>query len=219
MADNTTDIGEVFLKNVRLSFPDLFEPKTFKNKDGSESKPRYGCSFLLPKDNSAVGKYPGPEGKTMPALIALKKAKEAVLLEYDSKFDFKKLKAANHCVRDGDEERYDGYENMFYVSCGNPKQPVLVDELRKKIEQSSGKLYGGCYVNAIVRLWVQKPGKNDDGTPRPLRVNCSVEAVQHWEDGEAFGRKPIDPTKGFEVKDGVGFDNDEDEGEDEDDLV
>ena len=134
----------------------------------------------------------------MSALIALKNAKEAVLREWDASFDPKKLKAAAHCVRDGDEETWDGYEGHYYVSSTNTTKPVVVDQMRQPLLESSGRPYSGCYVNGIVELYVQKPGKNDDGTPRPLRVNASLKAVQMKADGEAFGAEPVDPMAAFE---------------------
>lgn len=213
------DVGEVFLRKVRLSFWDGFRPKTFKNEDGSESSPRYGANFLLPKDNSAVAKYPGPKGKEMPALVALKKAKLAILKKHDPNFDPKKLKPQYHCVRDGDQETYDGYEDHYYVSSGNTQKPVIVDTVRtRELTEADGRPYSGCYVNAIVRLWVQKPGKNKDGSPRPMRVNASLEAVQFAGDGEQFGRKRVDPNDAFEDLEGDEIGDDDDDGDD-DDLV
>jgi hypothetical protein len=213
-------IGEVFIAGARLSFADLWTPKKFSNdpKD-ADKKARFKANFLLPKDNTVMGKW---KGKTMPALIALKKAKEAVLHEWDPKFDPRKLKEDAHCVRDGDKsgvvEVYDGYEGQYYVSSTNTTAPVVVDQVRKPLLESSGRPYSGCYVNGIVELYVQKPGKNDDGTPRPLRVNASLKAVQMKADGEAFGAQAIDPMKGFEdisgEEGGDYYSEDEDENDD-----
>ena len=44
MSKQTTDPSKVRLKNVRLSFPQLF---TAKSVNGSE--PKFSCSFLLDK--------------------------------------------------------------------------------------------------------------------------------------------------------------------------
>ena len=217
--DKKIKIGEVWLEGVRLSFADLWQAKKFSNKpEDQDKKARYKANFLLPKDNSLQGKH---LGKKMPALIALKKAKEAVLREWDPNFNMKKLKAAAHCVRDGDEETWDGYEGHFYLSSTNTTAPVVVNQMREPLKESSGMPYSGCYVNAIVELYVQKPGTNDDGSPRPLRVNGSLKAVQMKAKGDAFGAEPIDPMEGFDDisgEEGGDYDGDDDD-DDGDDLV
>ena len=63
-----------------------------------------------------------------------------------------------------------------------------------------GRPYGGCYVNATVRLWAQ------DGVKNPKwgkRVNAQLRAVQFWAEGEPFGESSVDAADEF------------DEGEDE----
>lgn len=182
MADSKENLGEVRLRNVRLSFAHLFEPQEGKVDDatGVKGEPRYGCSFLIPKNTD--------EGKAN--MAALKKA-SAEVKEAKWGKNQPNLKPEKLCVRDGDLESYDGYEGHFYCSAGNARQPVLVDRDRTPLDKGSGKLYSGCYVNAIVRLWAQdnKHGK---------RLNASLEAVQFLRHGEAFGAKPVDPMSAFD---------------------
>jgi hypothetical protein len=83
---------------------------------------------------------------------------------------------------------------MIYVSAGSPENrpPKIVDRNPSRvIKESDGRIYAGCYVNAIVRLWCQD---NEHGK----RLNASLEAVQFVKDGEAFGAKAIDPMSAFE---------------------
>lgn len=181
MADKE-NLGEVRLKNVRLSFANLFEPQQgiMDEATGKRGEPKYNCSFLIPKDTA--------DGKAI--MAALKKA-SAEVKEAKWGKNQPNLKPEKLCVRDGDLEAYDGYAGHFYVSSSNSRQPVLVDRDRSPLQKESGKLYSGCYVNAIVRIWAQD---NQYGK----RVNASLEAVQFLRHGEAFGAKPVDAMKAFD---------------------
>ena len=196
MADKQS-VGEVYLKNVRLSFAALFDkgkPIT-DPKTGKVSDPKYKANFLIPKaghsdydDNAAANMR-----KLKDAGDQVKKAKWGD--------NIPKLKADRVCVRDGDEENWEGYADCWYVSANNANQPVLVDRVKdangKWIEltkENGGpkKLYSGCYVSAIVRLWAQ------DDPNYGKRINASVESVQFFKHGDAFsGGKPVDPNEKF----------------------
>jgi hypothetical protein len=207
MAD--TPIGEVILKDVRLSFAELFKPgKPQKNDDGEMVPGKYKANLLMTK---------GTDG-TKANMAKLKKAAEQVKEEKWGKSEkWPKLKDDRVFLRDGDKEDWDGYEGSFYVSANNQNQPVLVDRKKdangKWIElrlQNGGSklLYSGAYVNAIVRIWAQD---NQHGK----RLNASIESVQFLRHGEAFsGGKPVDPNDKF---DDIEDDDDDTIGEDDDD--
>lgn len=193
-----SQVGEVRLQNVRLSFSDaLFEPE--KVNDG---KPRYSANFLI--DPST------PSGKENDAKI--KKAIEACRVEKWGE-DYPKLKSNLLAYRDGDDESWDGYAGNWYVSSSRAEKlgpPVVVDRNPKiALTQKSGKPYPGCYVNAIVRFWAQ------DDKEFGKRVNATLEAVQFFKDGDPFGATRIDATKAFDD-----FGDDDDAGSaGDDDLV
>ncbi len=217
------DVGEVFLRCVRLSFAeDIWRPKTFRNKDGSESIPRFSCNFLINKKNPGKAKY---LGKQMPMMEALKRAKKAALQKKFGERDGlkKKVKPENHCVRDGNLEDWDGYEDHWFISASNKTAPGIVDISKRPLKESDGRPYSGCYVNAIVRLWAQPPGTAADGSPIPLRVNGSLEAIQFLKDGERFGATPVDTDTAFDDESeeyGEEFGDDgEDDDDDDDDIL
>jgi hypothetical protein len=198
MANENPNLGEVRLKDVRLSFAHLFEAQEgmIDEETGKKGEPRFGASFLMDPTT--------PSGKTN--LANLKKAAEEIKVAQWGK-NIPKLKPEKVCVRDGNLEEWDGYEGMIYCRASNKKKPVLVDRDRSELDAESGKLYSGCYVNAVVRLWAQdnKFGK---------RLNASLEAVQFLRHGEAFGYKQVDAQEVFDdVSEG-------EEGEDNgDDLI
>lgn len=200
-----TPIGEVLLIDVRLSFEHLYQPgKPMKNDKGEEVR-KYNANFLI-----------DPSTKSGAANMAkLKKAGEEVKkAKWGNKIP--KLKADRVCVRDGNEEDWEGYAGMYYVSGSNKDKPSLM--LRQKDskgnwkEAKPGDIYSGCYVNAIVRLWAQ------DSEDYGKRMNCSIESVQFNREGKAFsGAPPVDPNEAFkEIEEDEGSALGEDADEDDD---
>lgn len=200
-----TPIGEVMLTGVRLSFADLYKPgKPMKNDDGVEVR-KYRASFLLKKN----------DGNWKKILKAADQAKTKLWGEDPDKWP--KIKADRSCLRDGNEEDWDGYQGMWYLSASNLDQPVLIsrhkDDKGKWIPAKDGLLYSGCYVNALVRIWAQ------DHQKYGKRINASLEVVQFDKKGEAFGGGgPIDVEDKFSaIEADEGFAMGEDD-EDEDDV-
>jgi len=195
-------IGEVKLKNVRLSFAALFKPERGPNKDdGSPGDLRYKANFLIPKDTD--------DAQAVANMKALKRAKGDALKKTFGD-DIPKIKADRLCTRDGDLEDWDGYADNWYVSSSNKKPIPVVGRDRSPVEEGDKQApYSGCYVNAIVRLYAM----NKEGIPR--RVNASLEAVQFYRKGDAFGAAPVDPNEKFD--DFSDEDDDLDEMGDEDD--
>lgn len=169
-----SDIGIVKLKNVRLSFPALFEAKSF-----NEGKPKFSAVFLLHKKRNAAD------------IAAIEKAIEEVIEEKWPKGKPKNMKPS--CLHDGDEkEDTDGYgADVMYVSASNAKRVPIVDADMAPLTSEDSKPYAGCYVNCALRLWAQE---NEWGK----RVNAQLRAVQFYKDGEPFGEKAVDPEDVFE---------------------
>lgn len=206
--------GRIKLEGVRLSFADIWRPKSIKRPDGTESPPKYSANFLIPKDGGDLTAI--VDGKRVPILQGLKKTKLAAIAKKlgDEKAKTLKIKANNYAVKDGDEENYDGYEGNFYVGSNNVKQPKLIGRDKRVLTESDGVLYSGCYVNAIVTLWYQAAGTKNDN-PVPHAVYGSLEAIQFLRDGEAFGAPVVDIDEDF---DDLTDDDDDLNDDDDDDL-
>jgi hypothetical protein len=212
MADEKEVIGEVILKDVRLSFfngfrpaPDKINPKTKEVIKGS-----YGANFLMEKGT------PGTKANQAKLKKASHDAKVKKWGENEEKWP--KLKPEKLCVRDGDLEDYDGYEGHIYLSANSPRPPQIITNRKGKdnkwieaTEGAPGAPYSGCYVNALVRLWAQD---NEHGK----RLNASLEVVQFLREGQAFGAAPVDPNEKF-TADMVGDEGSIGDDEDDDDLV
>lgn len=204
MAEDTNI--ELKLKNVRLSFDNLFEPQEQETDAGAKSY-SYNCVFLLDKVKDAD---------------QIKMIQEAMVKARDAKWPGvkKSIAAEKRCLRDGEPadpdtgERaplYDGYKGMMYLSAKravkskDAANPVSLIGPRKgpdgkfpRVKESDGLLYGGAYVNAVVRVYAF------DGSAKkyPDRINCSLEAIQHKAHGEAFGAKRVNADEAFEDEQG-----------------
>jgi hypothetical protein len=177
------------LNNVRLSYPALFEPKA--GPEGGD--PKYSAAFIMDRDNNA------------PEITAIRDGILAVAKDtwgepnvkwHDGKLMLKKSDGkaliVKTCLRDG-AEKPDSPEldnAMFFNASSKNPVPVVDRDPRVHLNAASGRPYGGCYVNASVRLWVQ-----DNAFGK--RVNCALSAVQFAGEGKAFGDAPVDPENEF----------------------
>lgn len=161
---------EIKLRGVRLSFPDLFEPRAFQQGD----TPKYKATFLVPKGS--------PQAKEIEAAI-VETAKAKWPKDYQKVLASIKGNANKFCWQDGDNKSYDGYEGMMAISASNKARPSVFDRDRSPLTKDDGKPYAGCFVNAIIDLFAyENTGKG---------VAASLSGVQFFKDGEAFsGGRP-----------------------------
>ncbi len=206
MADNADQrkvpIGRVTLYNVRCSFPDLWTKRSFQGSDGSSSKPRLKCNFLIPKSEVKAPGRAKYKGKKVSFAEALKRSKfdaiAAKLGEAEARTMLKKIKPDSYALRDGDMETWDGYEGCYYVSSGNTRNVQVVGRDKTPVTEESGTIYGGCYVNGVVTFWFQKAGKTPKGEPLSNAVWATLEAVQFYDKGEAFGASAVNVEEEFD---------------------
>ena len=153
-------MAKIKLQNVRLSFPSLFHKAVFQ---GAETK--YEATLLLDKEQH-------------------KDAISAIQAEINEriKVDLKgaKLPADKICLKDGDAIDYDGYAGCMSIKAANNKRPMVIDRDKTPLTEDDNKLYAGCYVNAVIELWVQNNGFGK-------RINANLLGVQFFKDGEPFG--------------------------------
>lgn len=166
---------KLFLSNVRLAFPNLFEARAFSD---DEKDPSYGASFIFPKTH-----------------MSFKVLNEAFEIVAKDKWEgkaseiLKQLRAADKtCLHDGDgKPDYAGFPGNFFVAARNKTRPLVIDIDKSPLTASDGKPYAGCYVNATIGVWAQA---NAYGK----RINATLSGVQFLKDGDAFtGDAPASP--------------------------
>ena len=185
----------IYLSNVRVSFPQLVEPKKTTNEKG-EVRTAWSADFILPPDSQ---QYKQVMQQYM--TLAVDKWKERAqtimqMIQADRK---------SRCYGNGAEKvnkttllPYDGYEGNAYVSAISNRQPQMIQPNGQPVDASNSMayqaiargVYGGCYVNAAIRLWLQE---NTHGRG----VRCDLVAIQFAKDGDAFGGGGADVTGMF----------------------
>lgn len=167
---------KVMLKNVRLSFPDLFEAVEFKTGDG---KPRFNATFLIER---------GSENDKKIEAAIVEAAKEQFGAKYEKLVAGMRGNVNKFCYLDGDLKEYDSYEGMNYLAAHSKIRPTVIDADKTPLTAQDGKPYAGCYVNASVDIWAQK-GENSG-------IRASILGVQFFRDGDPFtGGTPADPDE------------------------
>lgn len=187
MTDNV-----IFLNDVRLSFPHLKEP----HASAANATPKYSGDFLLPPDHPGYAEFMRIYGELAMGKWGEHAQQVMGMIQQDRKL---------RCYGAGEEkvnkktfQPYDGYGGLIYFTASreNPPQMIkpdgsAVDPLNTMEYQALARsLYGGCYVNAAVKPWIQ-----DNAHGRGVRLD--LVAVQFNRDGEAFGEGETDASGMF----------------------
>lgn len=167
-------MAKILLKNVRLSFPDIWKPGA--PIAGSTNPPKYGGQFIFAPTSDAAKIV-----QTEFLRVATEKFgpnAAAILSE---------LPKDKKCLRRGDGNLdkagvvRNGYAGNLFITARNKARPVVVDRNKAPLTEADGRPYGGCFVNVTVDLYAQdKPGQGKS-------VNATLLAIQFVGDGESFG--------------------------------
>ena len=160
---------ELILKNVRLSYPNLFKAKEFKDGDG---KPRWSASFII---------EPGSENDKFIQRAIETEAKTAWGVKSAAMLKTMVGQANKYCYTDGSTKANPEYQGMMVLSTHRSAKlvrPEIIDNDKSPLTADDNKPYGGCYVNAKVEIYCQT-GEN-------AGVRASFSVVQYHKKGEPF---------------------------------
>ena len=185
----------VLLKNVRLRYSDLWEPREYEAGDG---KLRYQAVVIV---------EPGSENDKKLNDTIVELAEETC-----GKANYKQVLASftrnpkgQLCYKDGayvDEELEGMMAFTGYRYAANNPAPILVDlDGRTQLVKSSGRPYNGCYVNIYVQMYIQE-GKNPG-------LRGSFGKIQFAGHGDAFASNSVDNGEFEDLSEGkdAGFDD------------
>ena len=153
----------VVLKNVRLSYEHVWEPKPTTNGDL-----KYSASLIFPKTDKAN-------------LARIKSAVEAAKEAGKSKLANKKgviPSGIKMPLRDGDERGDDAYDGCYFVNANSSEDhpPKIVDRHVNPI-MDRDEVYSGCYANVSVNFFAF----NTEGN---IGIGCGLGNIQKIKDGE-----------------------------------
>lgn len=185
------------LKNVRLSYANIWEPKETPNGDL-----KYGASLIIPKTDKKQ-------------IAEIKRAIEAAKNIGKSKVVNKNGKIPPNLkvpLRDGDTDRFDddAYEGCYFINANSNTAPKIVDRKIKPILDRSA-VYSGCYANVAVTFYAYK---TDAGSG----IAAGLGNIQKVKDGEPLGGAS-NPEDDFEVLDDDEFETEFANTDDEDENM
>lgn len=189
--------GTIRLDNVRASYPHVFHAKEGKDDKGNPTTPKFSIQAFMPKTTHRAAKD------------LLREVIDGILKDHK----IKGIAADRKFIKDGDLMAKDEAEGQWAISASEKNRPQVRNKNKAPLtEKDEGVIYGGCYVNILIRPWFQD---NSYGK----RVNAGLSAVQFLRDGEPFGEGRITADQ---VDDSFeSHDDDEDDvgmGDDDDDL-
>lgn len=174
---------EVILKNVRLSYPDLWTPGKPMNPGDT---PKYGAQFIFAPDSEAAAA----------AKAAFQQAARDVFGD-NWKNVVDAMERSKKCIRSGDQNLTkdgsvrDGYAGNLYLVARNKAKPLVIGPKKDAsgkfpvLTENDGKPYAGCYVNVKVDIKAMKGREKI-----PNQVYATLMTVQYVKDGDAFGAAP-----------------------------
>lgn len=185
----------VILKNVRLSYPDLWKPGKPIN-DGDT--PKYGGQFIFDA---------GSEAETIAKKAMMDAAQETFGANWQAIVGA--MEKSKKCLRRGDDNLTkdgavrDGYGGKLYVVARNKVKPLIIgprkgaDGKFPVLDEASGKPYGGCYVNVKIDIKAMKAREKI-----PNQIYATLLTIQFVSDGVAFGAAP-GTEEGFDEVEGA----------------
>lgn len=163
---------KVVTGKVRLSYANIFEPKSINGSD-----PKYSVSLIIPK-----------EDKQMLGVIekAIENAKEAGKSKLANKAG--KIPAGLKIpLRDGDEDRPEDevYADSYFLNANSTVAPKVVGLKKDKatgkaIQLGSDDVYSGCYARVSINFFAFNTNGN-------VGIACGLGNIQKIEDGERLG--------------------------------
>lgn len=177
MANNPKINVDVWLLNVRLSYPRLYVPEPF-NKDkpiSDDNRATYGLTTIMEKGSAAHK-------------AAAQAVQQVIAMGYPNG------KPGNlvHCLRLGEEKRQDdgtykeGYgPDVVFVNANNEDRFTVTTRARVPVNDGErGAPYAGCYVNVHMRFWLMDNKKQPTWGKKILAQPLGCQFVA---DGTAFG--------------------------------
>lgn len=185
----------IYLTNARLSFPHLVEPQK-QMGDNNKERISYNAEFILTPQDPCFAQFMAKVQE-----LAVGKWKEhaaQVLAMCNADRKLRCYGSGNEKINKKTFQPYDGYAGMVYITAGRDTPPQIIQGDGKPIDPSNTLAYqqltramfGGCYVNAAVKPWLQE-NKYGRG------VRCDLVALQFAKPGEAFGEGAVDASPLF----------------------
>lgn len=162
----------VNLKNVRIAFCQSIWKGQAEDYQGNKNF-RHSATFLVEPGSG--------NDKALQAAI-LESAKATWPKKAQAMVDSLKPQTNKYPYHSGDLKDYDGFQGMMALGAHRKQsdgQPLIIDRDKTPLTAADGRIYAGCYVNAIVEIYAQE-GQN-------AGIRCGLKGIQFVRDGDSFG--------------------------------
>lgn len=157
---------------VRLSYANIFEPKSINGSD-----PKYSVSLIIPEDDTQQIKI------VEQAIANAIEAGKSKLVDKNGKVPATIKKP----LRSGDEDRPDdeNYAGSFFLNANSTTAPKVVGLEKdvtsgKAIHLGSDEVYSGCYARVSINFYAYNTNGNKG-------IACGLGNIQKVMDGERLG--------------------------------
>jgi hypothetical protein len=186
----------VYVQKARLSFPHIVEPQQQVNEQTGVARTSYNCELIFEPEHPGYIAFIKAYAELASAKWGLDGSKVMAVILKDRKF---------RCFGLGDDkinkktfQPYDGYAGNTYITMGRDTAPQLIQHNGQPVpadnhiqyQTVARTLYGGCYVNAAIKPWLQD-NKHGRG------VRAELVALQFAGDGSPFGEGSQDVSHMF----------------------
>ena len=194
MTEKTQDSNLIYV-TARVSFPWIVEPQS-KVNDKGVTVSSYNCDLIVAPNDPGFARF-----MQVYAALAAEKWKENA----NAAMQRIQMDRKTRCYGVGEEKVntktfavHTGYAGNAYISARSSRQPQIIRADGTQVDPTNileiravgSKIYGGCYVNAVIKPWLQQ---NDQG----IGVRCDFVAIQFKADGDSFGAGAADTTGMF----------------------
>lgn len=175
----------IILKNVRLSYPNVFHAKDYKG----DGKHRWSASFII---------EPGSENDKLIRDVISAEAKASYGEKAAQMLKGFQGNSMKMCYIDGEIKGNPEYAGKWVLTThryATQPRPLIIDRDKSPLTSDDGKPYGGCYVNAEVSIYAQT------GDTPGVRGSFSV--IQFAKDGDSFGAGPVTADAFDDISEGA----------------
>jgi len=163
---------KVITGEVRLSYANIFEPKSINGSD-----PKYSVSLIIPKSDKQQ-------------IDLIEKAIQNAVEAGKTKLTNKQGKISANLkmpLRDGDIDRPDDevYADSYFVNANSTTAPKVVSQEKdaasgKAITLDETEVYSGCFARVSVNFYAFNTNGN-------AGIGCGLANIQKTNDGERLG--------------------------------
>lgn len=181
----------IYFSNVRCSFPNLTQP--YVSKRFPASTPTYAIDIIdMPTNHPQVKEFMQQYHDMAMAGWGEKAQSVMQMIQTDRRSRCYGIGAEK--INEETGKQYAGYGTGTWINAKNKNRPQIIkangETAKTDLEaiDLARRIYGGCYVNLVVRPWLRISNKG---------ISCDLVGVQFAAEGVAFGESAPDVSKLF----------------------